>query len=153
MSSQEFDALERMLVERDRRYAEIIEGLRRLLDERDERYDQRFEAQEKAIIAALRTVTEANSKFETQEAEWRRNANEWRDAMGDRENEFVKQEMFNSRMGQSETDRKQLREDIGGIRQDLATAKGRSAAYAGILAVALVIVPILISYLLRGPFN
>ncbi len=53
--------------------------LKSLMDERDIRYSERFEAQQQAI-----KVSEANAE------KWRASANEWRDAMNDRERNFVR---------------------------------------------------------------
>lgn len=66
----------------------------------DERYEQRFKgqeqavkdalaAQEKAVNAALVAAEKAVLVAETNASEWRKGANEWRQAMTDREVKFV----------------------------------------------------------------
>lgn len=55
-----------------------VDTLKDLMDERNERYMQRFEAHEAAVKLA-----EAISE------KWRDSANEWRQAMIDREREFL----------------------------------------------------------------
>lgn len=56
----------------------LREHFETLLAEQEKRYAQRFDAQEKAIA-----VAEANAE------KWRANANEWRQAMTDRERNFL----------------------------------------------------------------
>ena len=56
-----------------------VDTLRALMDERDKRYMERFIAQEKAIEVAQATAKDYRSA-----------ANEWREAMKDRESQFVR---------------------------------------------------------------
>ena len=66
----------------------------------DKRYEERYigqvqavnaalAAQEKAVNAALAAAEKAVNVAETNASEWRRGANEWRQAMQDREAKFV----------------------------------------------------------------
>lgn len=61
----------------------------RLVHDADRRYEQRFVAQEKAVEAALEASALATSKAEQDNQRWRDAANEWRDAMNDREVRFM----------------------------------------------------------------
>jgi hypothetical protein len=72
----------------------------------DKRYEERFigqvqavnaalAAQEKAVNAALVAAEKAVQVAETNAAEWRKGANEWRQAMTDREVKFVGTTEFN----------------------------------------------------------
>ncbi len=60
-----------------------------LMNERDKRYEQRFAAQESAIAAAQRTSETAATVAKETLDEWKRSTNEWRQAMTDREREFL----------------------------------------------------------------
>jgi hypothetical protein len=60
-----------------------------LLAERDLRYEQRFDAQERAGELALAAQAEATKVQEITAQRWRDQANEWREAMNDRERMFM----------------------------------------------------------------
>ena len=62
----------------DKRSGHNCNTLKDLMDERDRRYEQRFLESEKALELA-------NKHSE----QWRSSANEWRQAMTDREREFL----------------------------------------------------------------
>jgi uncharacterized protein YhaN len=55
---------------------------------------QRFEAQEKAVTAAMAASDAAIAKAENNAEKWRNSANEWRGAMNDRERDFMRQDAF-----------------------------------------------------------
>lgn len=69
----------------------------RIVHESDRRYEQRFEAQEKAVRAALDAAALAVERAEQNAEKWRANANEWRAAMTDREKKFMAQETADAR--------------------------------------------------------
>lgn len=83
--------------------------LERIVHESDRRYEQRFEAQEKAVRAALDSAALAVTKAETDNLKWREAANEWRLAMGDRERNFMPRNESVSEFGNLE---KQLAEHV-----------------------------------------
>jgi hypothetical protein len=66
-----------------------LETLKILMDERDVRYAQVSEAKEKAVAAALAAAQKAVEVAERNAEKWRDNANEWRQAMGDKDRNFV----------------------------------------------------------------
>lgn len=91
-------------------------------------YDQRFIDNEKAISAALASAEKAVSaalvaaekaveKAETNAEKWRANANEWRQAMNDREGKFANSQ-------QMETEIKNIRADILSLRESRAAGGG-----------------------------
>jgi len=61
----------------------LYEFLERLIRESDRRYNERFNAQERAVEAALLSARSAVEKAEAESREWRRGSNEWRDAMNE----------------------------------------------------------------------
>ena len=129
------------------------EFLDRLIQEQRRYFEQRFTEHEahhdRDRDAGNRAIQEARERVEQRlEA-----LNELRTEVVSDRTQFVKSEVFDARLHQAETDRARLQEDLGKIREELARQKGRSAAYAAVLAVALVIVPVALSWLLRGPFN
>ena len=63
--------------------------LETLLREQDRRMVERFDAQEKALNAALASAALAVDKAEDAARRWRADANEWRQAMTDREEKFM----------------------------------------------------------------
>jgi hypothetical protein len=86
---------------------DAIEAVRReqteLAKERDRRYTERSAQQDKAVVDALAAAKEAVSaalvaadkavgKEEANAEKWRSNANEWRQAMDDRETRFLGKE-------------------------------------------------------------
>lgn len=72
---------------------QLKEYLEALINEADKRYEQRFVAQEKATAAALAAADKANALSEANAEKWRTNANEWRQAMNDRERNFLSRGM------------------------------------------------------------
>jgi len=61
--------------------------------------EQRFEAQDKAVQAALVSAEKAVLKKEEEVERWRANANEWRGAMNDRERDFLTRKEFYAIVG------------------------------------------------------
>lgn len=59
-----------------------------MLGEVDKRNEQRFQAQEKAMGAALAAADKATAIQESNAEKWRASANEWRGAMSDRDREL-----------------------------------------------------------------
>lgn len=70
-----------------------LTSLRALCDERDRRYGELAAAQAKAVDAALAAAKEAVAVAEANSEKWRANANEWRNAMDDRERDFLSKGM------------------------------------------------------------
>ena len=83
----------------------VLKHFTEILNSYDVRYQERFAAQEKAVKdalaaqekavnAALAASEKAVSVAETNAAQWRAGANEWRSAMTDRERNFATQAEF-----------------------------------------------------------
>jgi len=75
----------------------LYEFLERLIRESDRRYNERFNAQERAVEAALLSARSAVEKAEAESREWRRGSNEWRDAMSDKDARFLTREEADAR--------------------------------------------------------
>ena len=88
-----------------------------IIDERDIRYTQLADAKEKAISAALAAAEKAVTVAEINSQKWRENANEWRQAMDDRETQFVKSDNF--------------RTTISNLVKDIQELKGRIDIHDG----------------------
>src|SRR5580698_10785569 len=63
--------------------ATVVEHFTALLIEKDRRYEQRFDSQERAILAALAAVKEANEKSEQASDKRFDSTNEWRRTVSD----------------------------------------------------------------------
>jgi len=72
------------------------------------------------FFAALAAAEKAVQVAEVNSEKWRANANEWRMAMGDREEHFVKKENFDTTFQNLAKDIKELKE-----RLDVSTGKGQ----------------------------
>lgn len=77
----------------DEKYYKLLEAAeaknnQRFLDQQ-KAVDAALAAAEKAVKAALDAAQKAVDKAETQEREWRKGSNEWREAMEDREVKFL----------------------------------------------------------------
>lgn len=70
-----------------------LETLKVLMDERDRRYGEVSIAKEKAVEIALANAEKAVLVSERNAEKWRDNANEWRQAMTDRERNFLPRNM------------------------------------------------------------
>jgi hypothetical protein len=120
-----------------------IESLRRemtsIMNERDRRYTERSSQQDKAVVdalaaaekavnAALVAADKAVNKEETNAQVWRNSANEWRQAMNDRETRFLGKDEA-ALMVQGITDRVTKIEKAG------ATAVGRQEGISSAEAV------------------
>ncbi len=70
-----------------------LDTLKVLMDERDVRYGQLSDAKERAVFTALAAAEKAVSIAEANAEKWRVNANEWREAMNDRERNFLSKGM------------------------------------------------------------
>lgn len=71
----------------------MIEAQRELMDERDLRYSQLSDEREKAVRAALAAAEKAVAVAQNNAERWQANANEWREAMNDRERNFLSKGM------------------------------------------------------------
>ena len=60
-----------------------------------EHLEEKIRLQDKAVTVALLAAEKAVAIAETNAEKWRMNANEWRSAMGDREEKFVQKEHMN----------------------------------------------------------
>ncbi len=76
----------------------VLEHVIQVLNERDKRYQQRFDAQEKALGAALLNAATAVDKAETTNTAWRQNQNEWRGALSDRDRLFIPRQEFDAKV-------------------------------------------------------
>ena len=61
--------------------------------------EEKLRLQDKAVTVALLAAEKAVAIAEGNAEKWRMNANEWRGAMGDREEKFVQKEHLNPLMG------------------------------------------------------
>jgi len=111
---------------------EIRAQLNRILEEIDRRYEQRFEAQERATSAALSSAQLAVDKAESNTREWQRNANEWRGAMGDKDQTFVTKAEVMDRL-------QKIEEALGELRtvRDIALGRASQTAMFWSLGLAL----------------
>jgi hypothetical protein len=75
--------------------------------------DTRFDAQGKAVSAALAAQEKAVFVAETNSEKWRASANEWRGAMDDREESFVKIGEYNLLLAQVKENRDQVTTLLG----------------------------------------
>jgi hypothetical protein len=71
------------------------EYIERILSERDQRYSERFDAQEKAVAAALAAAKEAVIKAEVATEKRLEGVNEFRQSLEDQQKTFVRQDVFN----------------------------------------------------------
>ena len=104
-----------------------------IIDERDIRYTQLADAKEKAISAALAAAEKAVTVAEINSQKWRENANEWRQAMDDREAQFVKADNFGTTVANIEKDIKELKGRI-----DIHDGKGAGVNQIWLIIVAAV---------------
>lgn len=78
----------------------LKEHFHAVLEERGRQYEQRFQAQQEAVSAALAAAKEAVSTAEAHAEKWRLAANEWRGAMSDRERQFpTRKELWSYLLG------------------------------------------------------
>jgi hypothetical protein len=108
-----------------------LSTIKAIMDERDIRYTQLAAASEKAISAALAAAEKAVSVQETNSLKWRESANVWRDAMNDRETQFVKTDNFRTTIENITKDIKELKSRI-----DLHDGKGVGLNQLWIIIVA-----------------
>ena len=66
-----------------------VDTLKVLMDEHDRRYGQLAEATDKAVSAALSAAKEAVAEAKHNSDKWQANANEWRQAMNDKDRNFI----------------------------------------------------------------
>jgi len=66
-----------------------LHELRAIIDERDQRYNQRFDAQERAVTAALAAAKEAVAKAETASDKRFEGVNEFRNTLKDQQGTFA----------------------------------------------------------------
>ena len=107
--------------------------IKAIMDERDIRYTQLADAKEKAISAALAAAEKAVTVAEINSQKWRENANEWRQAMDDRETQFVKADNFQTTIASIAKDIKELKTRI-----DLTEGQGHGVNQLWIIIVAVI---------------
>jgi hypothetical protein len=111
------------------------------LTEADKRNEQRFNAQEKAVNAALASADKAKAASDDNAEKWRASANEWRGAMSDRDRELPsRREVDAARAG--------LDERIRRLEDEAKATQGRSQginATTGLLVGAVTLAVIVIS--------
>ena len=107
--------------------------IKAIMDERDIRYTQLADAKEKAISAALAAAEKAVTVAEINSQKWRENANEWRQAMDDRETQFVKADNYQTTIGNLSKDIKELKARI-----DLNDGRGTGIHQLWIIIVAVI---------------
>lgn len=105
--------------------------IKAIMDERDIRYTQLADAKEKAISAALAAAEKAVTVAEINSQKWRENANEWRQAMDDREVMFVKSDNFQTTIANLSKDIKEMKGRI-----DIHDGKGTGANQIWLIIVA-----------------
>ena len=110
--------------------------IRAILEERDKRYEEKFNAQESAVIIALGAAEKASDKSERDIVKWQQGANEWRGAMVDREDSFISIDQFKS-----------LEKAVDALAEDfkVSTAKrqGATQLWSAILAAVVVIATVI----------
>ncbi len=113
-----------------------------IMDERDRRYEQRFLAQEAAVSAAFKAADNALAKVDAATVRDKIAANEWRDAMNDREKNFIGRPEFSAELQAI----KAKIETLAGTRgAGLNAAWGYFLGAVGVLvAIAAVVVDILV---------
>ncbi len=67
----------------------LHDHIKAIIDERDRRYEQGAKAQKEAAESALASAERAVEKAETINTTWRANANEWRQAMSDKDKLYL----------------------------------------------------------------
>lgn len=70
---------------------QVLTYVKEMLEAIDRRYEQRFDAQEKAVIAALASAEKAKLVAERADEKWQDNANEWRGTISDRDKMYGRQ--------------------------------------------------------------
>jgi Flp pilus assembly protein TadB len=120
--------------------------IERLIYESDRRYNERFAAQEKAVVAALAAAAEAVAKAEYNAERWRNNANEWRAAMTDRERNFMSRDQADAMFDAVE-------KQLGDLKRSRDTSEGRiggiSAGWgylAGLVGLAAAVVTVVLAF-------
>lgn len=108
----------------------LKEYVERVLEEHDKRYDQRFFAQQEAMRSALASAEKAVEKAENIAEKWRQNANEWREAMSDKDKTYQTKETADSRLIPLE----KFMERRAGLGHGLSTGWGYLVSAAALLA-------------------
>jgi hypothetical protein len=103
----------------------------------DRRYEQRFAAQEAAVIAALAASEKANLLADANAERWRAEANEWRGAMNDRERGFMSRGESDAKWAAADARFIALKTQIDDLREDQQFLRGREKGLS--LSASLVI--------------
>jgi hypothetical protein len=134
--------MERLLAEQRAYFERVVHDQRNYFEQRlkehEAHHDRDREANNRAIEEARNRI---DSRLQA--------LNELRAEVTEDRGQLVQRGVFDSRMTSADKDRALIRDEVGLIREELARQKGRQAAYAAILAIALVVVPVLVQFLLR----
>jgi len=133
------DAVHRREAEVSQREAALV---RTVLEQRMNDHDLRHAEQH---IADQRAIGEARDRVEQRLGA----LNELRAEVTEDRGQLVQRTTYETRSDAIDKEIKAVREDIGLIRQELANQRGRAAAYAVVLGLAVVLIPVLIQFLLR----
>ena len=134
----------------DRRYGDEAKSIRDLIAAADLRYEQRFRAQETAVITALAAVKEATERFAAAFESRMANTNEWRQSVDDKDRLFMPRK-------EAEAISEALKEKIDTLtlsfREQRSNSSGVSAGWAmavGVVGLIGIIVSV-VSFFLRMP--
>jgi len=105
-----------------------------LLSEQDRRYEQRFQAQDAAVKAALASAKVADEKAEANLTKWQRNANEWRDAMNDKD-----------RLMATKTELNPLKDNIDELKAFRNISAGKASMMSVIVAYIIALISLIAS--------
>ena len=130
--------------------------LEALIASNDTRYEQRFLAQQQALADALNAVKEAVAARAVNDERWRLNANEWRDAMDDREQTFQAKALadqqykdLSQRIIDAGTRRdaqnEQLRKEIEALKLNESKHIGSTTMAAAVLSSGLIILGLILA--------
>jgi len=118
----------------------LREHIERLLAEHERRHELDRDATLRALEEARRIIDERLEAL-----------NELRREVTEDRGQLVQRTLFDEKVKTMDADRQLLRDELSAIRSELANQRGRQAAYAAVLATALIVVPILVQILLgRG---
>lgn len=113
-----------------------LEAIRELMDERDRRYGERFDAQEKATVAALsaqdkQTIStfmaseKAISKAEQAQTAYNERSNEFRQALDDQAKMMMSRSETETRFNAQEEKIEFSRKEIAGLRESRSGVMGK----------------------------
>jgi hypothetical protein len=116
----------------------LKEYFERILREVDIRYSQRFDAQERAVAAALAAAKEAVGKAEAATERRLEGVNEFRKSLEDQQNTFVRQDVADARY-------KSMEDRISVLSAQDNETKGRGAGRNDIWIILVVVAGLIVS--------